>query len=158
MPIFSELGIRSSQNRKQEEFLYNMAACFALIEKKISRVLSVHGLSPVTMNALLVVKHAGRDKGLSQNEISKKMIVTAGNITRLIDRLSKDKFVERVPLAGDRRVNLIKITKKASDLLDKVWPIYKREVNKITSTIPDAKIVEIVKDLENLRDTLKGSE
>ena len=153
MPIFSELGIRGGKNRKKEEFLYNMASCYALIERKIDKTLAIYGLSPVKMNALLVVKHAGKGKGLSQNNICKKIIVTAGNITRLIDRLEKDKLVERVSLAGDRRVNLIKITKKASNLLDKVWPVYKKKVDEIVC-LSEGNLVNVISGLESVRQTI----
>ncbi|OGW83257.1 MAG: hypothetical protein A3C47_02180 [Omnitrophica bacterium RIFCSPHIGHO2_02_FULL_51_18] len=130
-----------------------MASCYALVERKIDETLSVYGLSPVTMNALLVIKHVGKNKGLPQSELCKKIIVTAGNITRLVDRLEKNKFVERVSLTGDRRVNLIKVTKKASDLLNKVWPIYKKSVDKIVC-LPEGNLVNVTSVLESLRQTI----
>jgi len=153
MAIFGELGIRGSKNRTKEEFLYNMASCYVIVEKKISEALAAYGLTPVKMNALLVIKHVGKGKGLSQNDLCKKMIVTAGNITRLIDRLEKDKFVERAPLAGDRRVNLIRITKRGSDLLDKVWPVYQKKVDEIVC-LTDADLTGVISGLENVRQTI----
>ena len=78
-----------------------------------------------------MVKRVGKDKGISQNEISKLLLVTTSNITRMIDKLEKDKYVERISQKGDRRVNLIKITKKGSELLDTIWPGYKSMVDKL---------------------------
>ena len=153
MAIFGELGIKGCKNRTKEELLYNMTSCYVLVEKKISETLAPYGLTPVKLNALLVVKHAGKEKGLPQNDLCKKMIVTAGNITRLIDRLEKDKFVERVPLAGDRRVNLIKITKKGSNLLDKVWPVYQKKVDE-TVCLTGANLTGVISGLESLRQAI----
>jgi len=131
MSIFRELGIRGSKDRINEEVIYNIAKAYTLIDNVISGFLSKYDLSPAKFNILLMVKHVGEDKGLSQNEISKLLLVTTSNITRMIDKLENDKYVERVSQKGDRRVNLIKITKKGSDLLDAIWPNYKSMVDKL---------------------------
>ena len=150
MSIFSELGVREGKDRLKEELLYNLASSYVLIEKEIGRALRTFGLSAVKLNVLLIVKHVGKDNGLSQVDICRRMIVSAGNITRLLDRIEREKLLERVTDAGDRRVNLIKITKKGSDLLMKVWPVYKKKVNEIISlTEPD--IARMAVGLDQLR-------
>ena len=156
MSIFDELGIRENKGRLKEEILYNLGACYVLAEKEISRVLSGFNLSPVKMNALLIIKHVGKHKGMSQSEIAKKMIVTAGNITRLLDRLEKDGLIQRISLEGDRRVNLIKITAKGSGPLDKAWPIYDKKVDEIIS-LSHSNIARMVPNLNELRRNLSGS-
>ncbi len=154
MSIFRELGIRDGKDRLKEELLYNLGYCYVTLERKISEVLAAYDLSPVKMNALLIIKHVGKGRGLSQAELSKRMIVTAGNITRLVDRLQKEKLVERVPLKEDRRVNLLKITAKGSELLEKVWPVYKRKVDEMVSLIPGVDIVSTTVGLSGLREAL----
>ncbi|MBU4488264.1 MAG: MarR family transcriptional regulator [Candidatus Omnitrophica bacterium] len=131
MSIFRELGVREGKDRVNEEVIYNIAKAYTVIDGVISGFLSKYDLSPAKFNILLMVKHVGKDKGISQNEISKLLLVTTSNITRMIDKLEKDKYVERISQKGDRRVNLIKITKKGSDLLDKVWPHYKEKIDKL---------------------------
>lgn len=154
MSIFAQLGVRDGKGRIKEEVLYNLAACYVLVERKISHFLAPYDLSPVKMNALLMIKHVGKKEGLPQVEIGKRMIVSAGNITRLIDRLENEKLVEHFSKPGDRRVKLIRITKKASDLLDKVWPIYKAEVEKIVSIMPNLDIVTTGVVLSGFREKL----
>lgn len=157
MSIFSELGIREGKDREGEEFLYNLAMCYGLIEKEINTLLGQYDLSAVKMNALLMIKHVGKDKGLSQNEICKRMIVTPGNITRLLDRLQKEGWVERLPSKSDRRVNLIRITPKASTLLDKVWPSYRKKINEICHLIPSTDRTQATQALHHLRLQLSQS-
>jgi MarR family 2-MHQ and catechol resistance regulon transcriptional repressor len=84
---------------------------------------------------MLAAKHAGKEKGIAQNAISRLLLVTTSNMTRMIDKLEKDGYVERIDLEGDRRVNLIKITKKGSDLLDAIWPHYKETIDKLVSSM-----------------------
>ncbi len=154
MSIFLELGVRDGKDRMREEVLYNLAACYALAERKVNQVLAPYNLSPVKMNVLLVIKHVGKNNGLSQVEIGKRMIVSASNMTHLIDRLEKEKLVERTPLRGDRRVKVICITKKGSDLLDSVWPVYKKEVNGMMSVMPELDIKTACVVLSGFREKL----
>ncbi len=154
MSIFAELGVRDGKDRVKEEVLYNLAACYALAERRVTHVLAPFDLSPVKMNALLMIKHVGKKAGLSQVDISKRMIVSAGNITRLIDRLENEKLVERASLPGDRRVKLIRITKKGSDLLDATWPTYKKEVERMISIMPNLDIVTAGVVLSGFREKL----
>ena len=150
MSIFADLGVRDGKDRAKEGLLYNLAACYALLDKEITQALAPYGLSPVKMNALLMVRHIGQKEGMSQVEIGKRMIVSPGNITRLIDRLEKDKMVERLAKTGDKRVKLICITKKASDLLGRVWPIYKKKVEDVIA-LSGAEVLSASDVLSGLR-------
>ncbi len=48
--------------------------------------------------------------GLRMSELSAKLMVSNGNVTGIVDRLEKDGQVERTPVAGDRRANLVRLT------------------------------------------------
>ena len=41
--------------------------------------------------------------GLKMNELSRRMMVTGGNVTGITDQLERDGLVERVAVLGDRR-------------------------------------------------------
>lgn len=124
MNIFKQIGINDGNDRLSEEVLYNIARAYGLIDRAMSELLIEFDLSPAKFNILMMVKHVGRVDGIPQNELSKLLLVTTSNITRMIDKLENSRYVDRIALKGDRRVNLLKITKKGSDLLDKVWPKY----------------------------------
>lgn len=156
MSIFNDLGVRDGKDRQGEAALYNLAACYNHAERLIAEHLTPHGLTPVKMNALLIIRHVGGPQGLAQNEIGKRMIVTAGNVTRLLDRLEKERLIERVSQAGDRRVKLVRITAKAATLLDQVWPDYKRMVNALMEPLSGPEMASTVKNLEKLRKSLES--
>ena len=157
MSIFSDLGVREGKDRLKEELLYNLAACYGLAEKRMAEALAPLGLSTVKMNALMLVKHTGGAEGVSQVDLARKMIVSAGNITRLIDRLEKEGLVSRVPKAGDRRVKVLKITKKGSDLMTQAWPIHKKEVEKIVSLVHEKEVKVASHILNQFRERLGRS-
>jgi DNA-binding MarR family transcriptional regulator len=107
---------------------------------------------------MLAVKHVGKEKGIAQNAISKLLLVTTSNMTRMIDKLEKDGYVERVHQVGDRRVNLIKITKKGSDLLDAIWPHYKEKIDKpVGATLTNSEKVQMNKLLEKFNYVIKSN-
>ncbi len=49
-------------------------------------------------------------QGMTLSEVSKRMMVSNGNVTNLVDRLVESGCLERTTLASDRRAQLIKLT------------------------------------------------
>lgn len=115
----------------KEIAIYGLACAYSFIEKIISECLKPFNLTPAKFNALMIIKHKGGDTGLSQIEIGRSLIVTASNMTRLLDRMHKEGLIERLSQKGDRRINLIRISSKGSDILDKAWPGYYKKVGEI---------------------------
>ena len=53
--------------------------------------------------------------GLSMGELSRRMMVTGGNITAIVDQLEKEKLVLRVVGVNDRRSFTVKLTQAGKD-------------------------------------------
>ena len=152
MSIFREIGVREGKGRINEEVVYNIARAYTFIENYATQFLATYNLSSAKFNIMLVVKHSGKEKGIAQNAISKLLLVTTSNMTRMIDKLEQDGYVERVNQAGDRRVNLIKITKKGSDLLDAIWPHYKEKIDKLVgSSLSSSEKTQMNRLLEKIK-------
>ena len=115
--------------------IYGMFTVNSIIEKSIECCLKQYNLSSSKFNIMMVIKHEGGKKGISQVDVGKRLIVTASNMTKQIDKLIDEGLAERFALKGDRRVNLVKITQKGSDLLDKIWPEYIKVINNIADKI-----------------------
>ena len=49
-------------------------------------------------------------QGMKMNDLSRRMMVTSGNITPVTDQLVKEGLIERVSLPDDRRAWLIRLT------------------------------------------------
>lgn len=54
-------------------------------------------------------------EGLTMGELSRRMMVTGGNITTIVDQLEKEKLVLRQVGANDRRSFTVKLTKAGRD-------------------------------------------
>jgi DNA-binding MarR family transcriptional regulator len=51
-------------------------------------------------------------EGLKMNELSRRMMVTGGNVTAITDQLVTDQLVDRVAVPNDRRAFRIRLTEK----------------------------------------------
>jgi MarR family 2-MHQ and catechol resistance regulon transcriptional repressor len=118
-----------------EQAIYGLACSFSLIEHRISGYLRKFGLTPAKFNSMMVIKHLGGKTGLSQKDIGRMLIVTPSNTARLIERMETEGMVERLPKAGDRRVNLVRISDKGSRMLDEAWPGYHERINGIVGLL-----------------------
>ena len=54
--------------------------------------------------------------GLKMNELSRRMMVTGGNVTGITDQLVAEGLVERVLVEGDRRAYLVRLTPRGRAL------------------------------------------
>ena len=59
-------------------------------------------------------------QGMKMNELSRRMMVTGGNITPVTDQLVKEGLVERMSLPHDRRAWLIRLTPTGRTLFKKM--------------------------------------
>jgi DNA-binding MarR family transcriptional regulator len=133
MSSLKTFGIDDGKGKYYEEATYSLALIYNVITNEMTSYLDQFKLTPGKFNILMVIKHQGKNEGIPQVEISKKLIVTPSNMTKLIDKLEKDGLVERSALEGDRRVNIMKITSKGSKLLDQVWPEYNERLKGLIS-------------------------
>lgn len=152
MSIYDEMGISPIKPRTlTRELVYNLARTYIILNKLMSKFFVDFGLTPAKLNILLALRLAGGERGLPQNEIGNKLVVSASNMTGLIDRLEKEGLASRVDDPNDRRVKLIKITKKGSELLDKVWKPYTQKLEEVTSVLSEEEKTDTIKILTKWR-------
>ena len=59
-------------------------------------------------------------EGLKMNELSRRMMVTGGNVTGITDQLVAEGLVDRVDVEGDRRAYRVRLTPKGHKLFDEM--------------------------------------
>ncbi len=72
------------------------------------------GITRIQWIALYYMK---TNQSISQRELSKLMAITDSSAGRLIDRLQRDGFVDRIPSQTDRRVTMIRLTEEGDRLI-----------------------------------------
>ena len=155
MANLQEYGIYKGEGRIHEEVIYSMALLYNLVNSEISLYLKDHNLTAGKLNILIAINHYGKGKGLPQVEISKHLIVTPSNMTKMVDKLEKESLVERKALEDDRRVNIISVTKKGVTLLDSIWSDYNLKLKGLVGKISQEKQKQLAAILTEWFDKLK---
>jgi DNA-binding MarR family transcriptional regulator len=66
--------------------------------------------------------------GLRPFEIEERMLIAQSNISRLIDRLAEQGYVERQPCEEDGRGQHVVITPAGREIRKRMWPVYARAI------------------------------
>jgi DNA-binding MarR family transcriptional regulator len=74
-------------------------------------------------------------QGLKMGELSRRMMVTGGNVTGLTDQLVAEGLVERRPIAGDRRAHAVCLTAKGRDAFDVMAKEHERWIVELTEGV-----------------------
>lgn len=85
------------------------------------------------------------------SELSKRMMVTNGNITGITDQLEKDGIVERIQLASDRRSSLIRLTTKGRRYYKRIANAHDVWINTLFTSLPEATHRSLLKHLNELK-------
>ena len=88
-----------------------LLTCTQLVEKRIRGRLREDFETTLPRFDLMAQLERARD-GLKMNELSRRMMVTGGNVTGITDQLVAEDLVERVAVEGDRRAYRVRLTPK----------------------------------------------
>jgi DNA-binding MarR family transcriptional regulator len=102
----------------EEVFLHIQRTAEALMWG-VMEVLKPAGLTPTQYNVLRILRGAGAE-GLACREIAERMVNRDPDITRLLDRLEKQKLVRRSREKKDRRVVMTYITAEGLRLIQEL--------------------------------------
>lgn len=111
-----ESGVASS-DRIELRIWLRLLTCCTMIEGEVRQRL--HQEFDTTLPRFDVLAQLHRAGGpLSMGELSRRMMVTNGNITGLVDRLEGDGLLRRRPDDNDRRVQMVSLTRDGRKFFD----------------------------------------
>ncbi|MFZ6648187.1 MarR family winged helix-turn-helix transcriptional regulator [Undibacterium sp. TJN25] len=108
-PVY-DLETRLTQDHHQSLKLWlRMLSCTVLIENQVrGRLRNEFGVTLPRFDLMAQLER--HPEGLRMGELSKRMMVTGGNVTGITDQLEQEKLVVRVADAKDRRAYSVKLT------------------------------------------------
>ena len=107
-----------------------------------------------TMARFDLLANLEREDGQTLAALSRRMLVTAGNLTGLVDRAERDAVVERRPDPSDRRLSRVWLTAKGRELVKTLLPVHARHVSDLLSSLDGSERRELRRLLGKLRDSL----
>jgi DNA-binding MarR family transcriptional regulator len=89
--------------------------------------------------------------GMTLGELSKRLMVSAGNITGLVDRLVEAKHIVRAPSPFDRRVQIVKLTPAGRRFFRKMAKQHEAWVAEVFDGLSSREIESLLKGLGRLK-------
>ena len=113
-----DLEARGHSEHPEELRLWlRLLTCTQLIEKQVRNELREQFGTTLPRFDLMSQLERAPD-GLKMNELSRRMMVTGGNVTGITDQLVTEGLVERVDVANDRRAWRVRLTARGRRLFN----------------------------------------
>ncbi len=90
-----------------------------------------------------VFETLGHKGPLLLGELSKKRLVSGGNITCVVDNLEKEGLVERIHSKDDRRAIIVRLTSKGKKLFDEIFTQHAEHITNLASVLTDDEQEEL---------------
>ncbi|MEO7457512.1 MAG: MarR family transcriptional regulator [Gemmatimonadaceae bacterium] len=100
-----------------------MSRATQAVTRKVEEHVASQGLTPMEFGILEVLHHKGR---MLLGEIQRKVLVTSGGTTYLVDRLTEKGLVKREDCPNDRRARYAVLTPAGAALIRQVFPEHAR--------------------------------
>jgi DNA-binding MarR family transcriptional regulator len=84
-----------------------------------------------------------RPGGCTPRELTRELLVTAGNLTGVVERLWRVGLVRREAVPGDRRAVRIRLTPRGRRVLRRAIPRHRRDVQRLLAHVPEPRLLRL---------------
>ena len=143
MPIRDRIQQRR-WNTLADEAVVSLLVAADQIEQAIVPVWERHGVTADQYNVLRILRgvHPG---GHPRNEIARRMIHRAPDVTRMLDRLERQGLAARARNPEDRRESIASITRKGLVLLERIDPDVHAVQTSVTHGLNERELRELIR-------------
>ncbi len=114
---------------------------------RIEPLLATEGLTPTQLGVLEAILHKGP---LTQRELVRKVLTSAGNLTDVIDKLAARGLVARQRSAIDRRSVTVGLTPAGRRLIESLFPRHANDIADAMSALTEPELLELGRLLRKL--------
>lgn len=118
-------------------------AMYRFAEADVAR----HGLSMTEFAILEALYHKGP---LLLGELQRRILVSSGGVTYLVDRLTAKGFVERLDCPTDRRARYATLTDAGAALIARVFPEHQQAIESASASLPANEMQRLTDQLRAL--------
>lgn len=136
---------------------FRLLTCATLIERSVRQGLREEfGITLPKFDLLSQLDRAA--EGLTMGELSRRLMVTNGNVTGLIDRLVTEGLVARQPAPHDRRAQLVRLTPAGKQAFDAMIPKHQDFIAERFDGLSRAELAELHRLLGKLKTSFEAHE
>jgi len=129
-----------------------LARASATFGRLAGKDIEQYGLTQPQFGVLEMLGHLGP---LTAGEIGKRMLLTGGCVTVILDNLEKDGMVERVRSSRDRRVISVQLTEKGKSTFRAIFPRHAARVSELAGVLTRSEQLALSRLLKKLGLALK---
>ena len=137
-----------------------LLACTSLVEREVrSRLRDQFGTTLPRFDVLAQLDAAARDDEprLTMTELSRRLMVTNGNLTALIERLVRERLVIRNTSPSDRRTQIVRLSPAGKRALEAMTPAHESWIESMFSGLSHVERTRLYELLGKLRGSLRGT-
>lgn len=127
-----------------------LLTCSHLIENQVRKSLAAQFKTTLPRFDLMAQLERVPD-GLQMGELSRRMLVTGGNVTGIVDQLERVGLLQRRQDPADRRAYLVKLTKEGRRLFEQMAAEHESWIISLFSGIPKREQRALSESLSHLR-------
>lgn len=124
-----------------------LARATSAITARVQEQMSGYGLTIAEFGILEVLYHKGP---LPVGEVQKRILVSSGGVTYLVDRLEKKGLVERTAGSADRRTRYAALTHAGTALIDDIFPAHANLIESLMSELSEEEQESVYRLLRRL--------
>lgn len=110
----------------------------------------------LTAPQIMVLRHVGREPGLSLSALSEELGLATSTVCGIVDRLERAGFLTRNTDPEDRRRIRLYLTPKTVALRDRVPALTANFLAGLMASLPDTEINKILEALKTLATLIEG--
>lgn len=111
----------------------------------------------VSMTQILVLSMLQRHGDVPMSRLAELIDVSVSNATGLVDRMEERGYVERVRVASDRRVVIVRMTDAGARLLDDMESLREHTLREVLDRLTAEQRLGIEQATADLRDAIAGA-
>ncbi|MEM1047934.1 MAG: MarR family transcriptional regulator [Pseudomonadota bacterium] len=92
------------------------------------------------------------DKGLKMSELSRRLLVSNGNVTGIVERLVHDGLVVRVPIDDDKRAMRVRLTAKGREVFAEMAAGHEAVIDSLFSDLDHETLDALADGFGRLKD------
>lgn len=129
----------SSEQQRALKFWVKLARAHSAISAQATADISRHGLTLAEFGILEVLYHRGP---MLLGEVQRRILVSSGGITFLVDRLTAKGLVERRACDTDKRARYATLTDQGVRLVAEIFPVHADAIVRAVSGLNEAELEE----------------
>ena len=131
-----------------ESIGFSVSSTARVLGSALSRALAPYGVAPAQWTILL---HLWSEEGINQRELGRRIGIEEATVTRTVDRLVRDRLIQRRVSKDDKRRYELYLTPKGHALRETLVPVVQSLNKQLTANLSSKDYQELIRLLQIVR-------